>query len=154
MANLSQEFIYRLRDLGYYGEFNERDVTRICQAQPKMLHLFNFLKEELNAKDNILDQALLEEERRCVSQTQGMLSNQVAEKAREIYIETILKIPDIARSEEAEVELLEYEIASLEMQLQLREKQESLLARQCREVDRKIEALEMKAVKEVSEIED
>ena len=55
MSNFSQEVIYKLRDCGYYGTFNERDVTRICQEQPKMKHLFAYLKDEISVKDNVLD---------------------------------------------------------------------------------------------------
>ena len=54
MKNFSQEVVYHLRDLGYYGEFNERDVTRICQNQPKLKHLFSFIKDEISPKENLL----------------------------------------------------------------------------------------------------
>ena len=57
MANFGQEVVYKLRDLGYYGEFNERDVTRICRAQPKLKHLFTFIRNEISAKENLLDSA-------------------------------------------------------------------------------------------------
>ena len=55
MTSFGAEVIYRLRDLGYYGEFNERDVARICQTQPKMKHLFTFIRDELTARDHVLD---------------------------------------------------------------------------------------------------
>ena len=30
MSKFGQELIYKLRDMGYYGEFNARDVNHIC----------------------------------------------------------------------------------------------------------------------------
>ena len=66
MASFSQEVVYKLRDLGFYGEFNERDVTRICQAQPKLKHLFTFIKDELTAKDNVLDENELQDEEKSI----------------------------------------------------------------------------------------
>ena len=72
MANFSQEVVYRLRDLGFYGEFNERDVTRICQTQPKLKHLFTFIRDELTPKDNVLDEAELLDEEKSFEQTNGL----------------------------------------------------------------------------------
>ena len=127
MANFGAEVIYHLRDLGYYGEFCERDITRICQSQPKMRHLFTFLKEEVTVRDNVLDQASLNEERRCVELTQGMQANQVAEKAREVSIETVLGLPDVKGQMDTEIQVLEQECQLLERQLQVRERQENIL---------------------------
>jgi len=49
-----------LRDLGYYGDFNERDVARICESQPKMRYFFEFVKDELSAKSNLVSEDDLE----------------------------------------------------------------------------------------------
>jgi len=34
MQNFNQKAIYKLRDLGYYGEFNEANVKEICLKMP------------------------------------------------------------------------------------------------------------------------
>jgi len=54
MANFNQQVIYKLRDLGYYGDFNERDVARICEAQPKMRLFFDFIKDELSPDEHLI----------------------------------------------------------------------------------------------------
>ena len=83
-----------------------------------------------------------------------MLASQVAEKAREISIESALGVTDIAEEEDAEIRQLNREIALLEQQVQIREHQESLLEQECQEVDQRIEKLEYAAIGEVSAVED
>ena len=109
-----------------------------------MRHLFSFLKQEIVAKDNVLDQASLEEERRCAELTNGMLASQVSDKAREISILNILGVKSEEDPEllDVEIEAAEREVELLEQQLQVREKQENMLRLECREVETKIEALE------------
>ena len=152
--NFGQEVVYRLRDLGYYGEFNERDVTRICATQPKLKHLFMFMRDELDPKEHLLSQAELEEERSCAKLTGNMLASQVAEKAREKTIESILRLPDQMKVDDAEIDTLAREIEMLEKQLMISERQENLLQFESKDLDHKIEALDTASVKEVSEIED
>ena len=72
MSNFNQKVIYKLRDLGYYGEFNERDVGHIIQNQPKMKHLFAFIKDQLasGSEGNVLDEADLETEKQVLDELQ------------------------------------------------------------------------------------
>ena len=61
---------------------------------------------------------------------------------------------DIAEEEDAEIRQLNREIALLEQQVKIREQQESLLERECQDVDQRIEKLEYTAIAEVSAVED
>ena len=144
MANFGQEVIYRLRDLGYYGEFNERDVSRICRTQPKLKHLFTFIRDELTAKDNILHQTELEEEEKWAKQTGGLGATMISEKIFQTTVESTLGMHDEATIEEAEIETLSAEIELMEKQLRVREFQEDLLKRESHMLDSKIEVLETK----------
>lgn len=79
-----------------------------------MRHLFTFLKQEITAKDNVLDEASLAEESRCAELTSGMLASQVCEKTREVSIETILGMRPEADQLDVEIKVAEREIELLE----------------------------------------
>ena len=87
--------IYKLRDLGYYGEFNERDVSRICHSHPKLKHFFQFIKDQLNSgtEGNVLTQADLDTEQQVLSEL-NMTCVDVEDKTLEKDLVRMLGLPD------------------------------------------------------------
>ena len=132
-SNFEQKVVYSLRDLGYYGEFNQRDVARICQANPKMKHLFAFIKDDLDLKHNVLhdgELAEIEEAKASLSQEVGShrpTPEQLTKQETETQIKQMLQLPDEAEQQSREINTLEQEIALLERQLEIADMQETQL---------------------------
>jgi hypothetical protein len=111
MSNYNQQVIYRLRDLGYYGDFNERDVAKTIEQQPKMKHFFDFIKDHVT-KDNLVSEDDIEKAEQCFKQTK-MTADQLANYNTQADVLRMLSVNEDWDSQE---------IKSLEREIELMEK--------------------------------
>ena len=104
-----------MRDLGYYGEFNEKHVAGIIDKQPKMKHFFEFVQRGLG-------DAISEDQLKQINKTYKAIRMTPEEVQAHREEEDVVATLEIEDNHFEQADVLEREIAALEKQIQLESK--------------------------------